>query len=158
MPFSNQFLEQTFFFPFVFVFVFSLLTVLVSVLILPIWFSGYSSFSWIRWDDDVVFKNQDRGETKTPKRFINDTIRNDFHRKFLHKYMKQLKGRELVFISPLFHVPRLEIDHVTRYKIISNAVLKQNCFSRSVYPNYCQNYKASVFFTFNQTSVEDQKF
>ncbi|XP_057777691.1 uncharacterized protein LOC130996197 [Salvia miltiorrhiza] len=41
-----------------------------------------------RWDDDVVFKNQARGETKTPKRFINDTIRNDFHRKFLHKYMK----------------------------------------------------------------------
>jgi hypothetical protein len=36
----------------------------------------------------VVFKNQARGETKTPKRFINDTIRNDFHRKFLHKYMK----------------------------------------------------------------------
>ncbi|KAK4398646.1 Spliceosome-associated protein CWC15 [Sesamum angolense] len=32
-----------------------------------------------RWDDDVVFKNQARGETKTPKRFINDTIRNDFH-------------------------------------------------------------------------------
>ncbi|XP_068652143.1 uncharacterized protein [Aristolochia californica] len=41
-----------------------------------------------RWDDDVVFKNQARGETKTPKRFINDTIRSDFHRKFLHKYMK----------------------------------------------------------------------
>ncbi|KAJ1377446.1 Pre-mRNA-splicing factor Cwf15/Cwc15 [Sesbania bispinosa] len=41
-----------------------------------------------RWDDDVVFKNQARGETKAPKRFINDTIRNDFHRKFLHKYMK----------------------------------------------------------------------
>ncbi|KAJ7014373.1 protein CWC15 [Populus alba x Populus x berolinensis] len=41
-----------------------------------------------RWDDDVVFKNQARGETKTPKRFINDTIRNDFHRKFLQKYMK----------------------------------------------------------------------
>ncbi|KAI3895348.1 hypothetical protein MKX03_025763 [Papaver bracteatum] len=41
-----------------------------------------------RWDDDVVFKNQTRGEAKTPKRFINDTIRNDFHRKFLHKYMK----------------------------------------------------------------------
>ncbi|KAH6778594.1 Cwf15 / Cwc15 cell cycle control family protein [Perilla frutescens var. hirtella] len=48
-----------------------------------------SSFSVKRrWDDDVVFKNQARGETKTPKRFINDTIRNDFHRKFLHKYMK----------------------------------------------------------------------
>ncbi|KAK2409783.1 protein CWC15 protein [Trifolium repens] len=41
-----------------------------------------------RWDDDVVFKNQARGETKLAKRFINDTIRNDFHRKFLHKYMK----------------------------------------------------------------------
>ncbi|KAJ0045963.1 hypothetical protein Pint_03751 [Pistacia integerrima] len=41
-----------------------------------------------RWDDDVVFKNQARGETKTPKRFINDTIRNDFHWKFLQKYMK----------------------------------------------------------------------
>uniref|UniRef100_A0A0E0L6U3 Uncharacterized protein n=1 Tax=Oryza punctata TaxID=4537 RepID=A0A0E0L6U3_ORYPU len=41
-----------------------------------------------RWDDDVVFKNQARGETKTPKRFINDTIRSDFHRKFLQRYMK----------------------------------------------------------------------
>ncbi|XP_047316529.1 protein CWC15 homolog [Impatiens glandulifera] len=41
-----------------------------------------------RWDDDVVFKNQARGEVKAPKRFINDTIRSDFHRKFLHKYMK----------------------------------------------------------------------
>ncbi|KAK7265925.1 hypothetical protein RJT34_33550 [Clitoria ternatea] len=41
-----------------------------------------------RWDDDVVFKNQARGETKAAKRFINDTIRNDFHRKFLQKYMK----------------------------------------------------------------------
>ncbi|KAG2272117.1 hypothetical protein Bca52824_066672 [Brassica carinata] len=40
------------------------------------------------WDDDVVFKNQARGEMKAPKRFINDTIRNDFHRKFLHRYMK----------------------------------------------------------------------
>lgn len=48
-----------------------------------------SSFSVKRrWDDDVVFKNQARGETKTPKRFINDTIRSDFHRKFLQKYMK----------------------------------------------------------------------
>lgn len=41
-----------------------------------------------RWDDDVVFKNQARGEPKVTKRFINDTIRNDFHRKFLNKYMK----------------------------------------------------------------------
>lgn len=41
-----------------------------------------------RWDDDVVFKNQARGEIKATKRFINDTIRNDFHKKFLQKYMK----------------------------------------------------------------------
>ncbi|GAQ86394.1 putative Cwf15/Cwc15 cell cycle control protein [Klebsormidium nitens] len=41
-----------------------------------------------RWDDDVVFKNQTRGEPKQQKRFINDTIRNDFHRKFLNKYVK----------------------------------------------------------------------
>lgn len=48
-----------------------------------------SSFSVKRrWDDDVVFKNQARGEAKAPKRFINDTIRNDFHRKFLQRYMK----------------------------------------------------------------------
>ncbi|KAK1614992.1 hypothetical protein QYE76_020512 [Lolium multiflorum] len=35
-----------------------------------------------RWDEDFVFNNRTRGETKTPKRFINDTIRSDFHRKF----------------------------------------------------------------------------
>ncbi|CAI0378412.1 unnamed protein product [Linum tenue] len=54
----------------------------------PTSFSVKRSSGQFRWDDDVVFKNQTRGETKTPKRFINDTIRNDFHRKFLHKYMK----------------------------------------------------------------------
>ncbi|GAB4823553.1 hypothetical protein N2152v2_010599 [Parachlorella kessleri] len=41
-----------------------------------------------RWDDDVVFKNQTRGEPKAQKRFINDTIRNDFHRRFLERYVK----------------------------------------------------------------------
>ncbi|KAK9816718.1 hypothetical protein WJX72_004146 [[Myrmecia] bisecta] len=41
-----------------------------------------------RWDDDVVFKNQARGEPKAQKRFINDTIRNDFHRRFLSRYIK----------------------------------------------------------------------
>eukprot|EP00294_Goniomonas_avonlea_P009668 CAMPEP_0114558938 /NCGR_PEP_ID=MMETSP0114-20121206/10658_1 /TAXON_ID=31324 /ORGANISM="Goniomonas sp, Strain m" /LENGTH=215 /DNA_ID=CAMNT_0001744381 /DNA_START=25 /DNA_END=672 /DNA_ORIENTATION=+ len=41
-----------------------------------------------RWDDDVVFKNQSRGEEAPKKRFINDTIRNDFHRKFLAKYVQ----------------------------------------------------------------------
>lgn len=41
-----------------------------------------------RWDDDVVFRNQARDEAKPKKQFINDTIRNDFHRKFLHKYVQ----------------------------------------------------------------------
>ncbi len=40
-----------------------------------------------RWDDDVVFKNQAKDEKKLEKRFINDTIRSDFHRKFLAKYI-----------------------------------------------------------------------
>lgn len=41
-----------------------------------------------RWNDDVVFRNQAREETTHKKRFINDTIRNDFHRQFLKKFMK----------------------------------------------------------------------
>ncbi|KAG1681030.1 hypothetical protein FOA52_009990 [Chlamydomonas sp. UWO 241] len=41
-----------------------------------------------RWDEDVVFKNQARGEPKVAKRFINDTIRNDFHRMFVKKYFR----------------------------------------------------------------------
>eukprot|EP00163_Fabomonas_tropica_P018380 TRINITY_DN32679_c0_g1_i1.p1 TRINITY_DN32679_c0_g1~~TRINITY_DN32679_c0_g1_i1.p1 ORF type:complete len:257 (+),score=68.98 TRINITY_DN32679_c0_g1_i1:70-840(+) len=41
-----------------------------------------------RWDDDVVFKNQSRTEPKQKKRFINDTLRNDAHRKFMHKYIQ----------------------------------------------------------------------
>jgi protein CWC15 len=41
-----------------------------------------------KWNDDVVFKNQSRGEVEKKKRFVNDTIRNDFHRSFLKKYMK----------------------------------------------------------------------
>jgi len=41
-----------------------------------------------RWDDDVVFKNQSRGEPVKKKKFVNDTIRSDFHRKFLNKYIK----------------------------------------------------------------------
>jgi protein CWC15 len=40
-----------------------------------------------RWDDDCVFKNQARDAPEMKKRFINDTIRNDFHRKFLAKYI-----------------------------------------------------------------------
>ena len=41
-----------------------------------------------RWDDDVVFRNQARDEPKVGKRFINDTIRSDFHKRFLNKYIK----------------------------------------------------------------------
>jgi len=41
-----------------------------------------------RWYDDVVFKNQARDEPQKKKRFINDTIRSDFHRKFLSKYIQ----------------------------------------------------------------------
>jgi len=41
-----------------------------------------------RWNDDIVFKNQARKEPKTEKRFINDTVRNDFHKRFMDKFMK----------------------------------------------------------------------
>mmetsp|Transcript_1557 Transcript_1557/g.2951 ORF Transcript_1557/g.2951 Transcript_1557/m.2951 type:complete len:241 (-) Transcript_1557:752-1474(-) len=51
--------------------------------------TGPASFSVKRrWDDDVVFKNQTRGEPVKKKRFINDTVRNDFHRRFLEKYIQ----------------------------------------------------------------------
>ena len=37
-----------------------------------------------RWDDDVVFKNCSRAEPdKKEKTFINDSLRSDFHRKFM---------------------------------------------------------------------------
>jgi protein CWC15 len=42
-----------------------------------------------RWDDDVVFKNCAKGtDDKKPPNFINDSIRSDFHRKFMSKYCK----------------------------------------------------------------------
>lgn len=41
-----------------------------------------------RWNDDVVFRNQAKGEPETKKRFINDTIRNDFHKRFLNKFIR----------------------------------------------------------------------
>eukprot|EP00584_Thalassiosira_punctigera_P000648 CAMPEP_0172529214 /NCGR_PEP_ID=MMETSP1067-20121228/3355_1 /TAXON_ID=265564 ORGANISM="Thalassiosira punctigera, Strain Tpunct2005C2" /NCGR_SAMPLE_ID=MMETSP1067 /ASSEMBLY_ACC=CAM_ASM_000444 /LENGTH=268 /DNA_ID=CAMNT_0013313229 /DNA_START=33 /DNA_END=839 /DNA_ORIENTATION=- len=41
------------------------------------------------WNDDVVFRNQARGEPdQNKKRFINDTVRNDFHKRFLNKFIK----------------------------------------------------------------------
>ena len=41
-----------------------------------------------RWDDDVIFKNQAKGIDEQPKRrFINDMLRSDFHKKFMNKCM-----------------------------------------------------------------------
>lgn len=43
-----------------------------------------------RWDDDVVFKNCAKGvdDARKEKRFINDTLRSEFHKKFMEKYVK----------------------------------------------------------------------
>jgi protein CWC15 len=41
-----------------------------------------------RWNEDVVFRNQAKGEPKMKKRFINDTVRNDFHKRFLNKFIR----------------------------------------------------------------------
>ena len=40
-----------------------------------------------KWYEDTVFRHQARGEPERKKRFINDTTRNDFHRKFLYKFI-----------------------------------------------------------------------
>ena len=43
-----------------------------------------------RWDDDVVFKNCAKMEDPNtkPKGFINDTLRSEFHKKFMDRYIK----------------------------------------------------------------------
>ncbi|XP_006000724.1 protein CWC15 homolog [Latimeria chalumnae] len=42
-----------------------------------------------RWDDDVVFKNCAKGvDDSKDKRFVNDTLRSEFHKKFMEKYVK----------------------------------------------------------------------
>jgi len=42
-----------------------------------------------RWGDDVPFRNQARSEPEqNRKRFINDTVRNDFHKRFLNKFIR----------------------------------------------------------------------
>ena len=46
-------------------------------------------FGFFRWDDDVVFKNCAKMEDDKKKtEFINDTLRSEFHRKFMSKYIK----------------------------------------------------------------------
>ncbi|KAL5275605.1 CWC15 family protein [Megaselia abdita] len=41
-----------------------------------------------RWDDDVVFKNCARSEPEKKSHFINDSLRSEFHKKFMDKYIK----------------------------------------------------------------------
>ncbi|XP_050310170.1 spliceosome-associated protein CWC15 homolog isoform X2 [Anthonomus grandis grandis] len=42
-----------------------------------------------RWDDDVVFKNCAKSEPeKKSNVFINDSLRSEFHKKFMEKYVK----------------------------------------------------------------------
>jgi len=41
-----------------------------------------------RWDDDVVFKNCARNEPDKKSHFINDSLRSEFHKKFMEKYIK----------------------------------------------------------------------
>ncbi|XP_047498073.1 protein CWC15 homolog [Penaeus chinensis] len=42
-----------------------------------------------RWDDDVVFKNCAASEPdKSEKTFINDSLRSEFHKRFMEKYVK----------------------------------------------------------------------
>lgn len=49
---------------------------------------GVASKMKRRWNDDVVFRNQAKGEPAPKKRFINDTVRNDFHKRFLNKFIR----------------------------------------------------------------------
>ncbi|TNV76051.1 hypothetical protein FGO68_gene12850 [Halteria grandinella] len=41
-----------------------------------------------RWYEETVFKNQSRTAPKQKKTFINDTVRSDFHRKFLNRFIQ----------------------------------------------------------------------
>ncbi len=40
-----------------------------------------------RWYEETVFKNQSRTAPKEKKRFINDTVRSDFHRRFINRFI-----------------------------------------------------------------------
>lgn len=41
-----------------------------------------------RWDDDVVFKNCAKSEPSNKGFFVNDSLRSEFHKKFMEKYIK----------------------------------------------------------------------
>jgi protein CWC15 len=51
----------------------------------PIFDNSYSLDK--RWYEETVFRNQAKTEPKAKKRSINDTVRSDFHKKFLKKYI-----------------------------------------------------------------------
>lgn len=40
-----------------------------------------------RWYEESIFRNQAKNEPKAKKRSSNDTVRSDFHKKFLKKYI-----------------------------------------------------------------------
>jgi protein CWC15 len=40
-----------------------------------------------KWTEETVFRNQCRDEPKEKPRFVNDTVRSDFHRKTLRKFI-----------------------------------------------------------------------
>ena len=55
----------------------------------PLMSSEFDSYSLKkRWHEETVFKNQAKNVPKAQKRFINDTVRSDFHRKFMSKYIQ----------------------------------------------------------------------
>ncbi len=63
-----------------------------------------------RWDADIVFRNQAKLEDvgRKKKRFINDAIRSDFHRRFLDRYacvtgVIVCSIKELTFLSGTFN-------------------------------------------------------
>ena len=72
-----------------------------------------------RWDDDIVFKNQARDEPELKKKFVNDTVRSDFHRKVCQEtyiiYMLRVLGCFYIFVftfsvSSAVHVKVYSLD------------------------------------------------
>lgn len=51
----------------------------------PLYDSSYSLQK--RWYEETVFRNQSKTQPVEKKRFINDTVRSDFHKKFLKKFV-----------------------------------------------------------------------
>lgn len=40
-----------------------------------------------RWYEETVFRNQTKTEPENKKRSINDTVRSDFHKNFIKKFI-----------------------------------------------------------------------